>query len=192
MLYSRGSGGLLALALALPACFDSDQKFKLAETTSTSTSTSTTTTSTTAPSTETTSSGTGPDGTCRDAIECIYNCAAMIAGQMQANPDLEPDLTCFLDCEEQLSVPEVKKLLEFASCCSMICEAEGECGGGSSSSGGESSSSGGSSSSSSSSTTSGGGDGPPPLLDPCLQCVFVHMLDEESPGCEPFAMACPD
>jgi hypothetical protein len=194
MTYRRATGALLVIVLVGTACFDSDQTFKSAATTGTSGEPGTTTSSTTEVTTETSvASTTGPDGTCRDAIECVKMCAQMILVQMNADPDFEPDLSCFLDCEEQLSIPEVKLLLELTNCTSEVCRELGECSSGtsSSSSEGSSSSSSSSESSSDSSSSSSTTEAPPdPLFDPCLQCIFEHLLDPESPGCEEFAMQC--
>lgn len=196
MTYWR-AGGLLAIVLADLACFDSDQTIGQATTTNATTGDVTTTSATTTSDTTETgsSSTTGTGKTCRDAIDCVFMCAAIIQGQL-SDPDYEPDLSCFLECEEQLSVDEVYLLLKLANCTALVCRDLGECAApsdSSSSSGSESSSSSdgsssGSSSSSESSSSSGEGD--PPLIDPCLQCVFERMLDPESPGCEEFAMQC--
>ena len=215
MIHRCVSWGLVALVAASAGCFDSDEVFKAAATTTgetTTTTTSTGTTTTTDPTTESTTFV--PDDTCRDAIDCIFECAAMIQAQTQLDPDFEPDLSCFTECIEQLSVDEAYKLLLLAECASTECEEPGfacepvdaTTGGsesGSETGGSESSSSGASSSSSSSSSSSGssggssssdGGDeGPiPPSgpLTPCLQCIFVFMLDEDFEACAEFAMAC--
>lgn len=175
--------GLVALAAAGAGCFDSDEVFKVAATTTgadtTTTLPPTTTTSTTDPTTSTGSTG-DPDVTCRDAIDCIFECAAAVQAQTM-DPNYEPDLSCFLECEEQLTVPEAKKLLLLANCASEQCAMMGDCG-----------------SSDTTSTSSGGSsdstdDGPPPPegpLTPCLMCIFVLMLDEDFEGCAEFAMAC--
>jgi hypothetical protein len=181
MKYRRAAGGLLAIVLADTACFDSDQTVSRAATTGTTgdaTSSSTTTPGATTGDT-TTGGSTGPFDTCRDAIDCVFQCVA------QAQAQDEPDLSCILECEETLSVEEVKKLLELVNCASGVCRDLGECASG------ESSSSGGESSSGGSSSSSSGGPTDPPLIDPCLGCVFTYIQDEESPGCEGFAMACP-
>lgn len=180
----------LAFALSVAACFDSDDKFKMAETTTTglpSTSTgvdpSTTSTSTTMMP--------EPDVTCQDAIGCVFQCAV----EIQLAQMIEPDLSCFLECIEVLTEDEAVKLIKLANCASEVCAAEGHCNpngtttGGSSSSGGESTSTGSESTStgelSTSSSSSDGG-----LIDPCLECIFMKLLDEETPGCEQFAMDC--
>lgn len=176
--------GLVALVAAAPACFDSDEKFKLAATTTgdaTTTTTSPTTTTTTTDPTTGPDTTTGSDQTCRDAIDCIFECAAAIQAQIQLDPDFEPDLSCFLECEETLSIPEAKKLLLLGNCAAEQCELMGECGAAGSSSG-----TGGSESGSTD-------DGPPPPegpLDPCIMCIFVLMLDEDFEGCSEFALAC--
>lgn len=186
--------GLLALG---GACFNSDEKFRQSGTTSTTGATTSTTAPDPTTETTTTVGSTGePDVTCRDAIDCIFECAAAVQAKLQMDPDYEPDLSCFLDCEEKLTVQEAYKLLKLGNCASMVCSDLGACmppddttGGGSSSSDGGSSSSGGSSGSSGSSSSDGGGGGGS-VIDPCIDCIFVHMLDPESPGCQEFAMDC--
>lgn len=198
----RAGSGLLALLLAAAACFDSDQTFPRAATTSGTSGPGTTTTTTAGTSTTGTSATTetGPFDTCRDAIDCVYMCAATIQAMLNADPDYEPDLSCFIECADTLSTDEVYKLFDLITCASGICKDMGECSAGGSSSGsstGESSStsgtdsgsSGSSSSTSTTTTTDAGDDGA--LLDPCIQCIFIRVQDPESPGCEEFAMACP-
>lgn len=185
MIHRCVSWGLVALVAASAACFDSDEVFKAAATTTssdpttTTTSTSTTTT-TTDPTTE--SSTTGSDATCRDAIDCIFECAAALQAAIQNDPGFEADLSCFLECEETLSKEEALKLIELGNCAAEQCELMGECGMPDTTSTGGSESDGGSSD-----------EGPPPPegpLDPCIMCIFVLMLDEDYKGCAEFAMAC--
>jgi hypothetical protein len=168
---------LLALTCGLwpAACFDSDEKFKLAETTTTSATTSTTDVDPTTTSTTSTSTGGGNTGTCRDGISCIIECALDVITSM----DPEPDLSCLLDCvETMLSVEEAKELLVFANCASELCEAEMQCETGETSTGGSSSSGG-----ESSSTTAE--PPPPPLIDPCIMCIFNKLqLDPDEDAAE--------
>ncbi|MBC8074085.1 MAG: hypothetical protein IAG13_37540 [Deltaproteobacteria bacterium] len=190
MMYKRAAGGLLAIVLADAACFDSDQTVSRGATTGTTGEPTTSTTTVDATTGETTTGGsTGPFDTCRDAIDCVFQCVAMNQGQA------EPDFSCILECSETLSVEEVKKLLELINCAGGVCRELGECASGDttgeSSSGGSSSSGSSSSGESSSSSSSSTGPTDPPLIDPCLGCVFTRIQDEESPGCEEFAMACP-
>lgn len=180
----------LGLAAALVSgCFDSDQKFKEAQTTGEDTTGDSTTMipDPTTSSTGLSSSSSGePPATCRDAIRCVQGCAATLA--MSDLP--EPDLSCFLDCEEGLTVPEALDLLRLANCASEQCAMQGVCAedtGTGSSSGGTTGDAGSSSSSGSSSTTDGGED---PDIPPCLECVFVLMDDPQPPGCQEFADAC--
>lgn len=191
MIHRCVSWGLVALVAASAGCFDSDEVFKAAatttgETTTTTTSTGTTTTTATDPTTESTTFVS--DDTCRDAIDCIFECAAMIQAQTQLDPDFEADLSCFTECIEQLSVDEAYKLLLLAECASTECEEPGfacepveETTGGSDS---------GSSSGSEGGTDDGGPIPPAGPLTPCLQCIFVFMLDEDFEACSEFALAC--
>ncbi len=187
MTYRRASWGLVALIAASAACFDSDDKLQAVATTTTGEPTTTTTTTGTTTTTDPTTGAattTGSDVTCRDAIDCIFECAAAIQAQLSSDPGFEPDLSCFLECEELLSVEEAYKLLKLGNCASDRCAEMGECsmGGGSSGTSGGSDSSG--------SSTDGGVPPPDGPLDPCIMCIFVLMLDEEYEGCSEFAMEC--
>jgi len=185
--------GFVACVLCTAGCFDSDEKFKAGEATTT-TSGTTSGTTTIDPTTETTVGTTvEPENTCEDAISCITQCALEIAMAGQ----VEPDLSCLIDCVEELLTPEeTVKLLELAFCCSEQCQVDGICGGGGTtgteSGTGTGTDTGGSSSSTSTTAPSdeGGDDGPPPLLDPCVTCIFACMSDPEPPGCQDLAMAC--
>jgi hypothetical protein len=190
MIHRRVRWGLVALVAASAGCFDSDEVFKAAATTTTGDPTTTTTTTGTTTTTDPTTESTTfvSDDTCRDAIDCIFECAAMVQAQTMIDPDFEPDLSCFTDCIEQLSVPEAYKLLRLSECASMQCEAMNECGPGDDTTGGSES---GSSSSGSEGGTDDGGPIPPSgPLTPCLQCIFVLMLDEDFEGCQEFALEC--
>lgn len=69
---------------------------------------------------------TGPsETTCRDAIDCLIECQA----DLIFNPQAEPDLSCFLTCDQGLSVEEAYLLFKLAECIGEQCTAEGECGG---------------------------------------------------------------
>lgn len=179
----RAKWGVLALVAAAPACFDSDEKFSTIVATTTGDATTTTTSGTTTGTTTTsTTEGTTSDQTCRDAIRCIFQCAAAIQAQLAIDPDYEPDFTCFLECEEQLSVDEAYKLIKLGNCAAEECAMnDGPCAPPDETTGGSSSS-------------SGTGSPPPPdpggLVDPCINCIFVIMLDEDHPGCQEFAMEC--
>lgn len=181
----------LAFALSVATCFDSDDKFKIAETTTTGLPTTTTGVDPSTTGSSTTMKP-DPDVTCQDAIGCVFQCAI----DLQLNPTPEPDLACFLDCIEVLTPEEAVKLLKLANCASELCAAEMMCdpndvsttGGSSSSTGDTSSSTGDDTTSSSSSSSSSTGE--PPLIDPCLNCIFMKLVNEETPGCEEFAMEC--
>ena len=189
---------LLALGfagVAFGACFDSDEKFiPLSPTTSTTGPLPVTSSSSTT-AMGSTSTGT-PDVTCRDAIDCVVGCA----GELMASELPEPDLTCFLECEEDLTVAEALHLFRLTECVTNRCIDIGVCdilvptettsssSSSSSSTGGESTSTGESSSSSTgtSSTTDGGGPS-----NPCLDCILANMLDEQPGGeCQGLADMC--
>jgi hypothetical protein len=195
MIHRCVSWGLVALVAASAGCFDSDEVFKAAATTTTGDPTTTTTTTATTTTTDPTTESTTfvSDDTCRDAIDCIFECAAMVQAQMQLDPSYEPDLSCFTDCIEQLSVPEATKLLRLSECASMQCEAMNECGMGDTTGGSDTGTGSSGTGSDSGSSSDGGDDGPiPPSgpLTPCLQCIFVLMLDEDFEGCQEFALEC--
>lgn len=190
-------GLAFATALLLPACFDSDQTFKIAETTSTGGPGTTTIVDPSTSSSETTAtsmSETGPYDTCHDAIQCVNNCALSIQAMIAQDPDYEPDLSCFLECAETLSVDEVYKLFELLSCASEQCKMNGQCASGSmdTGSGSDSGSSSGGSSSGSTTTTDDGAanDAGGGVLDPCIQCIFLYVSDPDPPGCEELAHQC--
>ena len=171
---------------ASAACFDSDDKLQAVATTTTgepSTTTTTAETTTTTDPTTGTATTTGSDASCRDAIDCIFECAAAAQAQVQIDPAYEPDFSCFLEvCIEILPKEEVLKLIKLGNCSADECASMGECGVPPETSGGGGSDSG-----------SSGDERPPPsggLLDPCIQCIFVLMLDEEYPGCSEFALVC--
>ncbi len=157
---------LLSLG-SVGACFDSDEVFSAPGTTTTGDPVTTSTggdSSTTSILDPTTGE---PDVSCRDAVVCIQDCAS----DLITMPTIEPDLGCFLDCEEQLTVREAYHLLRLANCAAEVCEASDAC-----KSGEEGTSS------------SSGGD--PPLVDPCLACVFGTMLDESPTECVEFHELC--
>lgn len=184
MILRRAGWGVLALVAATTGCFDSDEKFSAIVATSTGDpTTSTTTTGTTTSTTTDGTSSTTSDATCRDAITCIFQCAAMIQAQQQADPSYEPDFSCFLECEEQLPVMEAYRLIKLGNCAAEECAMnDGPCAPPEDPTG----------TSDSGSTTSV--EPPPPdpggLVDPCISCIFTIMLDEDYPGCQEFAMEC--
>ena len=63
--------------------------------------------------------------TCRDAIECLVTCQSILI----FNPQPEPDLSCFLECDMGLSTEEAYKLIKLAECIGNKCADEGSCGG---------------------------------------------------------------
>jgi hypothetical protein len=68
---------------------------------------------------------TGPaESTCRDAIDCLVTCQAVLI----LNPQAEPDLECFLECDMGLTVEEAYKLFLLAECIGIQCTEQGECG----------------------------------------------------------------
>ncbi|MCA9709453.1 MAG: hypothetical protein KDK70_26670 [Myxococcales bacterium] len=169
--------------MLLGACFDSDEKLvPLDPTTSTSgPSTGTSTSTTTSDSSSTTAE---PEQTCRDAIDCVVGCA----GELQMQQSAELDLTCFLTCEDGLTVAETLHLFRLTECVTNKCISQGVCdflvptesSSSGSSSGGESSSSG---------TGTDTTDGTRPNL--CLQCVLTNILDEQLGGeCQTLADMC--
>jgi hypothetical protein len=171
--------------LATVACFDSDEKFQAG----TTTSGSTTGTTGTDPTTSTTTSGTTAmeGGTCRDAITCVQECIVEVITEMAE----EPDLSCFIECIEVLTIVEAKELLEYVQCVSVLCEAEMKCEEDETTG---SSSSGDGSGDGSSSTSTTGPTEPPPLLGECLTCVFDKLpresTDPELGNCQELAMEC--
>jgi hypothetical protein len=63
---------------------------------------------------ETTTTGPGPDSetTCREALNCVINCAIALP----ENPPPEQEYGCFLDCEGDLSTEEWLALFAFSEC----------------------------------------------------------------------------
>lgn len=108
------------------------------------------------------------DATCRDAVDCLVECAAAI----QIGPgEGDEELGCLLECEAGLTVEEALALLRLASCQGQVCFEQGECGGGDEETGGE----------------EGGGG---PLGPGCLECITGGILDPEPPGCQEEAANC--
>ncbi len=123
--------------------------------------------------------------TCREAITCVVGCAI----ELQTSMLPEPDFTCFLDCEDGVSVGEALTLLDLTACvtdqciateptCEFLVPTESSSDGGSSSSGGETTGT-------DTGTTTGEVN-----RDACLQCVLNLLLDPRPPGCEEFAALC--
>lgn len=109
------------------------------------------------------------DLSCRDAIDCLVECAANI----QIGPgDGDEELGCLLECGDApgLTEEEALALIRLANCQALICADQGECGGD-----GE---------------TGGEEEGGGPLGPDCLQCIIGGILDPEPPGCLEEASAC--
>lgn len=159
-----GPGGALAsltAALGLLA-LGCNSDLLLEETTTTTTSTSgpitteppppwdfTTTTGTT------TSSTTGPLS-CRNALSCLIQCALNLPDP----PGPEPDLSCFLGCQEGMSAEEVYDLFKFVNCVTDLCIETGKCD-----------------------PNDFGGDD-------CTGCYINNLALEQPPGCEELGLAC--
>lgn len=68
---------------------------------------------------------TGPfETTCRDAIDCLITCQSLAI----IDPSPEPDLSCFLECDQGLSQDEAYLLIKLAECIGNKCADEGACG----------------------------------------------------------------
>ncbi|MEZ4450238.1 MAG: hypothetical protein R3B09_12245 [Nannocystaceae bacterium] len=134
----------------------------LEETTTTTTSTSGPITTDPPPPWDFTTSGTtgttGPVGTlsCRSALSCLIQCALNIPQP----PGPEPDLSCFLECEDGLSAEEVYDLFKFVNCVSNLCIDNGSCD-----------------------PNDFGGDA-------CTGCFIENLALDAPPGCEAEGMAC--
>ncbi len=173
-----GTACLLACLVMGAACFDSDQRFAL-----TGTGTGVQTTGGSPPSPWTTgqgaSSSTGekpvPEATCRDAVDCVFGCAAKL--ELPLPP--EPDLTCFLECEDGLTEDEALLLLRLVDCVAGQCAEKGLCSAGTTG--------GASSGGATGDTGTGGGGGE---LDPCTNCILVNVQDPQPPGCLEEAAMC--
>lgn len=180
---SRSWAGVVVLGASvwlLGACFDSDELYQPAAV-STSTTGPIPTTSSSSSTSGSSSTTAAPEVTCRDAIDCVVGCAA----ELQTSKLPEPDLTCFLECEEGLTVPEALHLFRLTECVTNKCIEQDVCdvlvptetSTGTSSSGGDSSSSG---------TSTGGVP-----ANPCLDCILANMLDPNPGGvCQELADLC--
>jgi hypothetical protein len=78
---------------------------------------------------ESTDTGPPPDRTCRDAVQCIFACAADYPmNPSPEDPDLEDYfLACFLECGQDLTAEEALALIRLVSCVSDICYGNGSC-----------------------------------------------------------------
>lgn len=112
-----------------------------------------------------TAEDTGPgEITCRDAIECLVICQSALI----FNPQPEPDLSCFFNCDAGLTAEEAYKLILLAECIGNKCA-----------------------------TVDPDGDGPmvPPCgpdasNNDCLICIAANGQDLQPPGCLEEAAAC--
>ena len=174
---------MLAAFALFVACFDSDEKNVEVNLPANDTGTPVLPPGTTSTTTGGSTSSGEPEVTCRDAIDCVVGCAT----ELQVSELPEPDLTCFLTCEERLTVGEALHLFRLTECVTNKCIDQGVCDKlvptESSSSDGGSSSTGGSSSG----TTGGGDDG---SGTECIDCILANMLDPAPPGCIDLANAC--
>ncbi len=109
------------------------------------------TTSTTDPTT-----GDSGDLSCRSAIACLINCAL----NLPTEPTPEPDLSCFLECQDGMSAEEVYDLFKFINCVTDLCIENGSCD-----------------------PNDLGGD-------ECTGCYLNNLALDEPPGCEAAGQAC--
>lgn len=109
------------------------------------------TTSTTDPTT-----GDSGDLSCRSAIACLINCAI----NLPTEPTPEPDLSCFLECQDGMSAEEVYDLFKFINCVTDLCIENGSCD-----------------------PNDLGGD-------ECTGCYLNNLALDEPPGCEAAGQAC--
>jgi hypothetical protein len=107
---------------------------------------------------------TGPsETTCRDAIDCLVICQTALI----FNPQPEPDLSCFFECDMGLSTEEAYKLIELAECIGIKCAMDPD---------------------------GVGPDvapcGPESTDNDCLLCIAENGQDPQPPGCQEEAAAC--
>lgn len=198
--------GLVAAGLAtvaLSGCFDSDDKgLRAAPVGSTGDSTGTVDPDTSTGLPPRPPIDDGGNGTCAQALGCLGQC--IVSVQQQIIMDVpEVDLSCFLECDEELSVEQATLLLRLFECSFEQCSTtlvDDETGapfctsqsGTSSSTGGDGGDSGsGSGSGSGSSST---GEPPPPedpgLFDPCTLCLLTTVNDDDEPNCAELRNMC--
>jgi len=156
--YRTSLHGLLVALVGLGAVACNSDLF--VETTTTSTSTGPVTTEPPDPwdfTTSTTDPTTGETGDldCRSAIACMVQCALNLPP-----PGPEPDLSCFLECQEGMSAQEVYDLFNFMNCVTDLCIEEGSCD-----------------------PNDLGGD-------ECTGCYINNLALDEPPGCEAAGQAC--
>lgn len=174
----------LAIGVLVGACFDSDDKFRLAVegTTTTTGVPGTTTTPDPSTTTEPFVTGTTEDAelTCRDLVGCIQQCALSIDQN-----DPEPDYGCITDCTEdpRTNEEEVYHLFRLTQCLTDVCIELGDCRmpeEGTTGTG----------TGTSRSSEDGGGEGPVGPLPPCLFCIFRMVLEADAAVCQEFHALC--
>lgn len=167
--------GFLSLSLSfsfalLVGCFNSDEKVRASDEAGSDTSTGAMYSDETAVETDDNWTGTSETGdtTCRDAIDCLIECQYELIASM----DPEPDLSCFLECDQGLTVDEALILLKLGECIAQQCLDAGECAG------------------ADSGTDSGTGTDTGPTDTDCLLCIAAYAMDPEPPGCMELAAEC--
>lgn len=131
-LRTRTLASALAPALVVLGCFNSDERPSAEETSTTEVNGETVTMYSDESEGENddswTAEETGPfETTCRDAINCLVMCQLALF----FNPDPEPDLSCFLECDMGLSIEEAYLLIKLAECIGHRCVELAACGPGS-------------------------------------------------------------
>lgn len=119
---------VVGVGLALVGCFDSDELLRSNEDTSGAEGNTVAVYETDDEGSDDnwTAEDTGPgESTCRDAIDCLVTCQAVLI----LNPMDEPDLSCFLECDKGLTTEEAYKLIKLAECIGNQCTDQGHCGG---------------------------------------------------------------
>lgn len=111
-----------------------------------------------------TAEDTGPgEITCRDAIECLVVCQSILI----FNPQPEPDLSCFLECDMGLTTEEAYKLIKLAECIGNKCAEDPDDAG-----------------------PMVAPCGPESNDNDCLICIAGNGQDPQPPGCIDEAAAC--
>jgi hypothetical protein len=119
----RTKVSVLAVVVLLSGCFDSDELLRSSEASESSSETVAMYNDETATGTDDnwTDEETGPaETTCRDAIDCLVICQTALI----LNPQPEPDLSCFLECDMGLSTEEAYLLIELAECIGNKCASD--------------------------------------------------------------------
>jgi hypothetical protein len=159
-----------SVAAMLSACFDSDElRSSNDESESGAAETVTMYSDETAESSDDnwTAEDTGPgETTCRDAIECLVICQSVLI----VNPQPEPDLSCFLECDAGLTTAEAYKLIKLAECIGNKCASDDSDGPGP--------------------DVDSCGPEPETSDSDCLICIAGNGQDPQPIGCEEEAAAC--